>query len=56
MLSFFDVDAFKMIDIIDRLDEFTDEQRMDVFYNYCTFCGAKIHRTEKDVCNCMRVD
>lgn len=31
-----------MIDIIDRLDEFTDEQRMDVFYNYCTFCFANI--------------
>lgn len=33
------------------LDELSEEERIEVFHMYCTYCGEKNPR-----CNCMRCD
>ena len=40
------------------LDALTDEQRSEVFYFYCTYCGRKQYRelADKNGCTCMRDD
>lgn len=38
------------------LDALTDEQRCEVFYFYCVYCGRKQYRERKDMhgCACMK--
>jgi len=42
----------------DLLDQLTDEERGEVFYFYCMYCGAKQYRSaaDKHGCYCMRDD
>ena len=40
----------------DLLDQLTDEERCEVFYFYCRYCGRKQYRSvaDKHGCYCMR--
>jgi len=40
------------------LDLLSDEERCEVFYFYCTYCGRKQYRklSDKNGCTCMRDD
>jgi len=36
--------------VIDAIDELTKDQRLDVFSEFCVYCGRKTDKT----CHCMR--
>jgi hypothetical protein len=38
----------KQLTILQLLNELTDEERTDIFYEYCRYCGSKNPR-----CQCM---
>ena len=42
--------------VVELLDQMTDDDRGDVFYFYCAYCCRKMYRTVEDRygCNCMR--
>lgn len=46
-----DLNAIPILSIKDQLDLLTDEQRLEIFSNYCKFCGSKIKP-----CCCQRDD
>jgi hypothetical protein len=41
-----------------ELDKLTDEERSELFYFYCYFCGRKQYRepSDKNGCTCRRDD